>query len=201
MKTGIATAEEPAKPHSRILLNTENIAAARKGKKILDQVSLRVNAGEVVGLLGPNGAGKTSFLSIIAGKLTADNGKIWIEDQEVTKLTPRSRKQFGLSVCFSKQGRFFKTKSLLEELAVAISQKPKVVCLDEPFNGVPTTSLTYSSILSLIETLKKNGCGVLVTEHNVRETLNIVDRAYLLYDGRILREGTSIFLKGSGSQQ
>jgi len=218
------------------VLMTSNIAKQFGPRVVVKQVSLSVNAGEVVGLLGPNGAGKTTSFYMIVGLIKCDKGSICLNHQDITPLPLHSRAQLGigylpqeasvfrkLSVTdnimailemraeLSREARLAKLNTLLQELNIqhiasslgmslsggerrrveiarALSNEPQFMLLDEPFAGVDPISVI--DIQKIIEDLKRRGIGVLITDHNVRETLGICDRAYILNEGEVIAQGT-----------
>lgn len=221
------------------LLRTENLVKIYKKRKVVNQLSVEVNPGEVVGLLGPNGAGKTTTFYMITGFIKPNAGKIFIGEEEITDLPmyKRARKGIGylsqepsifrkltveeniLAILemqnLDKKTRAEKLEILLNELDIAHLRKskaynlsggerrrveitralvsePKFMLLDEPFAGIDP--ITIEDIQKIIQRLKQKGLGVLVTDHNVRDTLSITDRAYIIYEGEILKAGTSKFL-------
>lgn len=206
---------------------------------MVNNVSIEVNQGEIVGLLGPNGAGKTTTFYMIIGFIKPESGKVLIGDEDITNLPmyERARKGIGylsqdpsifrkLSVEqnilaileMQKLGRKEKSeklKTLLGELDLshlaknkaytlsggerrrveitrALSIEPKFMLLDEPFLGIDP--IAVEDIQKIIYRLKEKNLGILITDHNVRETLSITDRAYIMCDGEILKSGTSEFL-------
>ncbi|MEO2085349.1 MAG: LPS export ABC transporter ATP-binding protein, partial [Marinoscillum sp.] len=205
-------------------------------KKVVDDVSLNVKQGEIVGLLGPNGAGKTTSFYIIVGLIKSDSGFVYIGDNDITKLPmyKRARKGIGylaqeasvfrnLSVednilavlenqGISKEDQLERTEKLLNEfglvnirnymgkvlsggerrrteIARALATEPNFILLDEPFAGVDP--IAVEEIQSIISKLKQKNIGILITDHNVGETLSITDRSYLMFEGRLLKSGTS----------
>ena len=207
------------------------------GKKlVVRDVDLILNKGEIVGLLGPNGAGKTTTFYMITGMIKPTNGKIFLNQKDITgdPMYKRSRKGIGylsqepsifgkLSVednlrlileltDLSKSDQEKKINTLLEDLSITHLRKnkggslsggerrrveicrslaidPDFILLDEPFAGVDP--IAVEDIQSIVRSLKKRDIGVLITDHNVRETLSITDRSYLLFEGEILKSGTS----------
>jgi lipopolysaccharide export system ATP-binding protein len=193
-----------------------------------------VNQGEIVGLLGPNGAGKTTSFYIITGLVKPDEGKVFLDQEDITHLPMYERAQKGVGylpqeasvfrkltveeniqailemTSLSKQEQSQKLEQLLEEfsltkirkskgevlsggerrrteIARCLATSPNFILLDEPFAGVDP--IAVEDIQSIIYQLKKKNIGILITDHNVQETLNITDRVYLLYEGRILKQG------------
>lgn len=217
-------------------LYTTNIRKTYKGRNVVDGVSVEVNQGEIVGLLGPNGAGKTTSFYMIVGLVRPDEGKVFLDEQEITSLPMYKRAQLGIGYLpqevsvfrklsvednimailemtdLNKKEREEKLETLLSEfhlthvrknlgnrlsggekrrteIARALATNPKFVLLDEPFAGVDP--IAVEDIQSIISELKKRNIGILITDHNVQETLSITDRAYLLFEGSILKSGTA----------
>jgi lipopolysaccharide export system ATP-binding protein len=215
-------------------INAENVKKYYGNKLVLDNVSIEVNPGEIVGLLGPNGAGKTTMFYSIMGIVKINSGKIFIDNEDVTEypIYYRARKGIGylsqepsifrkLNVeenLFSAIEIFYNNKQdaqkileqLIEEfhlqdvrkqkaytlsggekrrceIARVLVSNPKYLLLDEPFVGVDPK--TIEELQSLIVNLKNKGIGILLTDHNVREILEIVDRAYIIYNGEVLIHG------------
>ncbi|MFB0526202.1 MAG: LPS export ABC transporter ATP-binding protein [bacterium] len=205
-------------------------------RKIVDDVEIEINPGEVVGLLGPNGAGKTTTFYMIVGLLSPDKGRIFLEGRDITELPMYKRARQGIgylsqepsifrrlsvreniwaileTTSLTRSEKKEKLKSLLRELGVehlaenkacllsggekrrveisrALVTTPQYILLDEPFVGIDP--ITTVEIQQIVARLKNNGLGVLVTDHNVRETLEIIDRAYIMYEGKILLSGTA----------
>jgi lipopolysaccharide export system ATP-binding protein len=216
-------------------LSTENLVKAYSKRVVVDHVSIDVNQGEVVGLLGPNGAGKTTTFYMVVGLIRPQDGKITLDDEEITALPmyKRARKGIGylsqepsifrrltveenlMSVLetldISKTERENRTDQLLKELDItrvakqkaytlsggerrraeiarSLATFPKFLLLDEPFSGIDP--IAVGEIQLIIARLRELGLGVLVTDHSVRETLEITDRAYLIGDGKIKMSGT-----------
>lgn len=222
-------------------LRAEHLFKSYKGRAVVNDVSVEVNQGEIVGLLGPNGAGKTTSFYQIVGLIPPDNGKIFltdqeITDQEITDLPMYKRAQLGvgylpqeasifrqLSVednvaavlemtTLSKAEQKTRLETLLEEfglnrvrksmgnvlsggerrrteIARALATDPKFILLDEPFAGIDP--IAVEDIQRIVIKLKQKNIGVLITDHNVQETLSITDRAYLLFEGKILKAGSA----------
>ncbi len=217
-------------------LRAENIVKKYKKRTVVKGVSVEVNQGEIVGLLGPNGAGKTTSFYMIVGLVTPNEGKIFLDDEEITNLPMYKRAQKGvgylaqeasvfrkLSVednimailemtTLTKKEQKEKLESLLDEfslqhvrtnrgdllsggerrrteIARALATDPKFILLDEPFAGVDP--IAVEDIQSIVAALKKKNIGILITDHNVNETLAITDRAYLLFEGKILKAGVA----------
>ena len=208
-------------------------------KRVINDLSLNIQAGEIVGLLGPNGAGKTTTFYIILGLIEASSGDILLNDASINDLAMYQRARLGIgylpqdssifkklsvrdnlksiaeTLPINKNAQKDKVDSLLEdfgliriadqmaytlsggerrrlEIARAILPSPKFLLMDEPFSGVDPISI--SDVQKMVLKLKEKNIGILITDHNVRETLKIVDRAYLVYDGSILSEGDSDYL-------
>lgn len=217
-------------------LYTENLEKKYGKRKVVNEVSITVNQGEIVGLLGPNGAGKTTSFYMIVGLIKPNGGKVLLEGEEITKLPMYKRAQKGIGYLPQESSVFRKLsiedniKSVLEmssftkkeqadrledvlnefglqrirkslgiqlsggerrrtEIARALAINPKFILLDEPFAGVDP--IAVEDIQRIVAKLKDKNIGILITDHNVHETLSITDRAYLLYEGRILESGTA----------
>lgn len=217
-------------------LYTENLVKKYRNRTVVDHVSIEVEQGEIVGLLGPNGAGKTTSFYMIVGLIRPREGKIFLDEEEITSLPVymRARKGIGylaqeasvfrnLSVednlkavlemsGFPKREQQERMENLLNEfglqkirkskgiqlsggerrrteIARALALKPKFILLDEPFAGVDP--IAVEDIQSIVSHLKDKNIGILITDHNVHETLSITDRSYLLFEGKILKSGTS----------
>ncbi|MFM1809051.1 MAG: export transporter ATP-binding protein [Bacteroidota bacterium] len=217
-------------------LYTEQIRKTYRNRSVVDGVSIEVSQGEIVGLLGPNGAGKTTSFYMIVGLVRPDEGKVFLDGTEITKLPMYKRAQLGIGYLpqevsvfrklsvednilailemtdLSKAQREEKLEKLLSEfslnhvrtnlgnrlsggekrrteIARALATDPKFVLLDEPFAGVDP--IAVEDIQSIVSDLKKRNIGVLITDHNVQETLSITDRAYLLFEGKILKSGSA----------
>ena len=220
----------------KLSLSASSISKTYGSKKVVDDVSLNVKQGEIVGLLGPNGAGKTTSFYIIVGLIKSDSGVVYIGDNDITKLPmyKRARKGIGylaqeasvfrnLSVednilavlenqGISKEDQLERTEKLLNEfglvnirnymgkvlsggerrrteIARALATEPNFILLDEPFAGVDP--IAVEEIQGIIYKLKQKNIGILITDHNVGETLFITDRSYLMFEGRLLKSGTS----------
>ena len=220
----------------KLSLSASSISKTYGSKKVVDDVSLNVKQGEIVGLLGPNGAGKTTSFYIIVGLIKSDSGFVYIGDNNITKLPmyKRARKGIGylaqeasvfrnLSVednilavlenqGISKEDQLERTEKLLNEfglvnirnymgkvlsggerrrteIARALATEPNFILLDEPFAGVDP--IAVEEIQGIIYKLKQKNIGILITDHNVGETLFITDRSYLMFEGRLLKSGTS----------
>jgi lipopolysaccharide export system ATP-binding protein len=184
-----------------------------KHRKVVDNVSLDIHRGEVVGLLGPNGAGKTTSFYMIVGLLPTEGGRIFLEGQEITALTVEDNLMAILETLdLTADERRARARDLLAELDLtplapypaytlsggerrrleitrALVTSPQYLLLDEPFTGIDPIAI--ADIQDIIARLRDRGIGILITDHNVRETLAITDRAYILYDGKILVSGTA----------
>ncbi|MDP3360223.1 MAG: LPS export ABC transporter ATP-binding protein [Gelidibacter sp.] len=218
-----------------MILRAENIKKKYGSKYVVNGISLQVEQGEIVGLLGPNGAGKTTSFYMIVGMIQPNEGKIYLDNQEITKFPMYKRAQEGvgylsqeasifrklsvedniLSVLqfsnMSKADQKEKMESLLSEfglnhvrknrgdllsggerrrteIARALASDPKFILLDEPFAGVDP--IAVEDIQNIVAHLKDRNIGILITDHNVQETLAITDKTYLMFEGGILKEGT-----------
>lgn len=218
-----------------MVLRAEHLAKAYKGRKVVNDVSVEVKQGEIVGLLGPNGAGKTTSFYMIVGLIKPEGGKIFLDKEEITALPMYKRAQRGIGylpqeasvfrklsvednimavlemTALPKQERINKMESLLSEfglthvrksmgnvlsggerrrteIARALAVNPKFILLDEPFAGIDP--IAVEDIQQIVARLKFKNIGILITDHNVRETLSITDRAYLLVEGKIFASGT-----------
>lgn len=217
-------------------LHTENLVKKYHNRTVVDNVSFEVEQGEIVGLLGPNGAGKTTSFYMIVGLIRPKEGKIFLDDEDITNLPvyKRARKGLGylaqeasvfrnLSVAdnlkavlelsdLSKKEQAERLESLIgefglqkirkskgiqlsggerrrTEIARALALKPRFILLDEPFAGIDP--IAVEDIQNIVSHLKNKNIGILITDHNVHETLSITDRAYLLFEGKILKSGTA----------
>ncbi len=217
-------------------LRAEHLIKKYKKRKVVNDISVKVNQGEIVGLLGPNGAGKTTSFYMIVGLIKPNEGHIFLDDQDITELPMFRRAQNGIGYLaqeasvfrklsvednilavlemtnLSKQEQKEKTEALLEEfslthvrknlgqvlsggerrrteIARALAVDPKFVLLDEPFAGVDP--IAVEEIQSIVAQLKDKNIGILITDHNVNETLSITDRAYLMFEGKLLKAGTA----------
>jgi lipopolysaccharide export system ATP-binding protein len=207
-----------------------------KRRKAVDDVSLDIQRGEVVGLLGPNGAGKTTSFYMMVGLLAADRGRIFLEGDEITGLPMYQRCRRGVgylpqessvfrkltveenilaileTLDLSRSERRERLRALLGELGLtdlapypaytlsggerrrleitrALVSSPRYLLLDEPFTGIDPIAI--GDIQEIVARLRDRGIGILITDHNVRETLAITDRAYILYEGKVLVSGTA----------
>ncbi|MDW3197257.1 MAG: LPS export ABC transporter ATP-binding protein [Cytophagales bacterium] len=217
-------------------LQAKSLVKKYKKRTVVNQISVEVEQGEIVGLLGPNGAGKTTSFYMIVGLIKPNDGHIYLDDEDITPLPmyQRAKKGIGylaqeasvfrklsvedniLSVLemtkLSKAEQKAKAEELLEEfslthvrknlgmvlsggerrrteIARALAVDPKFVLLDEPFAGVDP--IAVEEIQSIVAKLKNKNIGILITDHNVNETLSITDRAYLMFEGKLLKAGTA----------
>jgi lipopolysaccharide export system ATP-binding protein len=178
------------------------------GRMVVSEASLFVRQGEAVGLLGPNGAGKTTIFYMITGLVPADLGVISLEGNDITGLPMYQRARLGIGY-LPQEASIFRglsvednIRAVLEvvepnrksrerqrcEIARALAGKPSFILLDEPFAGIDP--IAVGDIQALVRQLTDRGIGVLITDHNVRETLGLVDRAYIIHTGRVLTEGS-----------
>jgi lipopolysaccharide export system ATP-binding protein len=217
-------------------LHTDNLVKKYKKRVVVNHVSVEVSRGEIVGLLGPNGAGKTTTFYMMVGLIKPNEGRIFLDQQEITSEPMYRRAQKGIGY-LSQEASVFRNlsvednikavleftkmtkadqkdrlESLLEEfglqnirkskgitlsggerrrteIARSLAVDPKFILLDEPFAGVDP--IAVEDIQEIVVKLKEKNIGVLITDHNVHETLSITDRAYLLFEGSILKAGTS----------
>jgi len=219
-----------------IKLHTENLVKRYRSRVVVNEVSIEVNQGEIVGLLGPNGAGKTTSFYMIVGLIKPNGGKIFLNNKEITNEPVYRRAQMGIGYLaqeasvfrhlsvednirailelskFSKLEQREILESLLEEfglnrirkslgiqlsggerrrteIARALALSPKFILLDEPFAGVDP--IAVEDIQEIVRKLKDKNIGILITDHNVHETLTITNRAYLLIEGKIFKAGTA----------
>ncbi|KAB2845453.1 MAG: LPS export ABC transporter ATP-binding protein [Melioribacteraceae bacterium] len=220
-------------------LSSKNLVKIYKKRTVVDNVSINVKQGEVVGLLGPNGAGKTTTFYMIVGMIKPNAGQVFLEEKEITKEAMYKRAKMGIGYLpqeasvfrrlsvednimailemmnLTKEQRNEKLESLLDELNIArirkskgfqlsggerrrteiarsLATNPKFILLDEPFAGVDP--IAVEDIMNIVANLKNKGIGILITDHNVHETLSIVDRAYILINGQIFKDGTAFDL-------
>jgi lipopolysaccharide export system ATP-binding protein len=220
----------------QLTIQTNSLVKSYSGRTVVDHVSVSVTQGEIVGLLGPNGAGKTTNFYMVVGLIRPDEGEVFLNDVNITKLPMYKRAQMGIGYLpqeasvfrklsvednimavlemtkLTKGERQQKMEQLLEEfnlghvrknhgdslsggerrrteIARALAVDPKFILLDEPFAGVDP--IAVEDIQTVVARLKYRNIGILITDHNVNETLSICDRAYLLIDGKIFRHGNS----------
>ncbi len=217
-------------------LHTSDLVKRYKNRAVVNQVSVEVEQGEIVGLLGPNGAGKTTTFYMIVGLIRPNAGQIWLDDTEITGFPMYRRARLGIGYLAQEASVFRKLsvednlmavmefsdmtpevrrerlEMLLEEfgltpirkslgiqlsggerrrteIARALALSPNFILLDEPFAGVDP--IAVEDIQMIVSSLKEKNIGILITDHNVHETLSITDRAYLLFEGKILKQGTA----------
>jgi len=225
------------------ILETRDISKTYRGRKVVDNVSVKVKQGEVVGLLGPNGAGKTTSFYMIVGLISPDSGKVSLDDTDLTNLPMYQRARLGISYLpqeasvfrkltvednlmailetlpLNRRERHTRMDRLIEqlgleqvrhskgyvlsggerrrtEIARSLVIEPSFLLLDEPFSGIDPIQVL--ELQKIIFDLKNAGIGILVTDHNVRETLAVTDRAYIIANGRIFRSGTPDQLGNDG---
>lgn len=219
-----------------MILRAENLFKKYKARTVVNDMSLSVEQGEIVGLLGPNGAGKTTSFYMTVGMVKPNSGKVFLDDEDITRLPIYQRARRGIGYLaqeasvfrdlsveenilavlemtnLPKQAQRDKVEELLHEfslthvrknlgrvlsggerrrteIARALAVDPKFVLLDEPFAGVDP--IAVEEIQGIVAKLKHKNIGILITDHNVNETLSIVDRAYLLFEGKLLKAGTA----------
>ena len=217
-----------------MILSARDISKSYRGRKVVNNISIEVNQGEIVGLLGPNGAGKTTSFYMIVGIIKPEQGDIYLENEVISSYPMYQRAQKGIGYLaqeesvfrklsvednilgvlefseLSKNQQKEKAQQLMEEfglinirknrgdllsggerrrteIARALANNPNFLLLDEPFAGVDP--IAVEDIQSIISVLKKKNIGILITDHNVQETLAITDRTYLMFEGKILKEG------------
>ena len=219
----------------KMILRAENIQKIYGSRKVVKGISLQVEQGEIIGLLGPNGAGKTTSFYMIVGMVQPNEGRIFLDNQDITEDSMYKRAQKGVGYLaqeasvfrklsvednimavlqftkLSKKEQKEKLESLIDEfslghvrknrgdllsggerrrteIARALASDPKFILLDEPFAGVDP--IAVEDIQSIVAHLKDRNIGILITDHNVQETLAITDKTYLMFEGGILKEGT-----------
>ncbi len=219
-----------------MILSTKSLVKTYKGRTVVNDVSVEVRQGEIVGLLGPNGAGKTTSFYMIVGFIRPDQGNVFLDDLNITKLPMYKRAQMGIGYLpqeisvfrkmtvednlkailemtkLTKKEQQNKLETLLDEfglqkvrknkgevlsggekrrteIARCLTVEPKFILLDEPFAGVDP--IAVEDIQNIVNGLKDKNIGILITDHNVQETLHITNRAYLLFEGKILKTGTA----------
>ena len=219
-----------------MILKAEHLVKIYKKKKVVNDISVEVGQGEIVGLLGPNGAGKTTSFYMIVGLVKPNGGTVFLDNQDITPLPMYKRAKLGIGYLaqeasvfrkltveenimavlemskIPKKDQKGKVEELLEEfslthvrknlgmvlsggerrrteIARALAVDPKFVLLDEPFAGVDP--IAVEEIQTIVAKLKKKNIGILITDHNVNETLSITDRAYLMFEGELLKAGTA----------
>ena len=237
-------AESPNNPSAElrsdpIVLSAEKLVKFYKKRAVVNNVSVKVQQGEIVGLLGPNGAGKTTTFYMIVGMIRPNHGNVFLEEKNITRLPMFKRAHAGVGY-LPQEPSVFRTMTVREnvmavlqmttllpkeqneradrlleefgltqlakskgyvlsggerrrtEIARALATDPKFILLDEPFAGIDP--IAVEEIMRIVTGLRSRGIGVLITDHNVHETLSITDRSYLLFEGRILKAGTAEFL-------
>lgn len=231
-----STTNEYTQPEERMVLRTENLVKRYSSRTVVNHVSIDVKQGEIVGLLGPNGAGKTTTFYMTVGLVMPNEGKIFLDDTEITKFPVYKRAQHGIGYLAQEASIFRKMtvedniRSILEmtktskeyqkekleslidefglhkvrknlgdrlsggerrrsEIARCLAIDPKFIMLDEPFAGVDP--IAVQDIQEIVAKLKYKNIGILITDHNVDETLSITDRAYLLFEGKVLFQGSA----------
>ncbi len=222
--------------NEKMVLRTENLVKSYGKRTVVSHVSIDVKQGEIVGLLGPNGAGKTTTFYMTVGLVTPEEGKIFLDEKDITKYPVYKRAQSGIGYLaqeasvfrkmsvednikavlemtkFSKEYQREKLELLIEEfrldhvrknlgdqlsggerrrteIARCLAIEPKFIMLDEPFAGVDP--IAVQDIQDIVWQLKEKNIGILITDHNVDETLSITDRAYLLFEGKVLFQGSA----------
>ena len=220
----------------KMILRTEDLVKKYKARTVVNHVSINVQQGEIVGLLGPNGAGKTTTFYMTVGLVTPNQGRIFLDETEITDYPVYKRARLGIGYLAQEASIFrkmtvedniravlemtdrpkdyqqAKTESLIEEfglqkvrknlgdrlsggerrraeIARCLAIDPKFIMLDEPFAGVDP--IAVQDIQTIVARLKHKNIGILITDHNVDETLSITDRAYLLFEGKVLFQGTA----------
>ncbi len=219
-----------------MILRADKLVKVYGRRRVVSEVSVEVNRGEIVGLLGPNGAGKTTSFYMIVGFVKPTDGEVYLGDRPISSLPMYKRARLGIGYLpqeasvfrklsvednimavlemtgLSKADRKEKLESLIEEfglhkvrsnmgdslsggerrrteIARALATDPDFILLDEPFAGIDP--IAVEDIQGVVAQLKKRNIGILITDHNVQETLSITDRAYLMFEGKILRSGTA----------
>ncbi len=225
-----------ATEHHTEVLGCRSLVKSYKKRVVVNDVSVHVNRGDIVGLLGPNGAGKTTTFYSIVGLIRPDRGTVYVNNDDISRLPMFRRARLGIGYLpqeasvfrnltvrenihtilefqpMSRSERNERTDKLIEEfnlqkvvhnkgyalsggerrrteIARALATDPRFLLLDEPFAGVDP--IAVEDIQRIVYALKQRNIGILITDHNVHETLAITDRAYLMYEGRILKEGTA----------
>jgi lipopolysaccharide export system ATP-binding protein len=234
-ESAAASGGQPQASDEEVGLFAENLAKQFGGRRVVDNVSVRIDPGEVVGLLGPNGAGKTTSFHLILGLIPPNRGRVVLEGRDITNLPMYMRARHGIGYLPQEASIFRRmtveenllsvlelqnlgsgvarerSKELLHEFGLehvaktrgfalsggerrraeigrALASEPRYMMLDEPFAGIDP--IAVSDLQRIVVRLKEKGLGVLITDHNVRETLQITDRAYIISQGRIFRHGT-----------
>jgi len=221
-----------------MILRTDNLVKSYGGRTVVNEVSVTVQQGEIVGLLGPNGAGKTTTFYMTVGFVQPERGSVYLDHTNITNLAMYRRARMGVGYLpqeasvfrkpsvednlnlkavlemtdLSKTDQEIRKESLIEEfgltkvrknlgnslsggerrrteIARALATDPKFILLDEPFAGIDP--IAVEDIQQIVAKLKIKDIGILITDHNVQETLSIIDRAYLMFEGKILKDGTA----------
>jgi len=218
------------------LVSTDKLVKEYRQRRVVNGVSIKVDAGEIVGLLGPNGAGKTTTFNMVVGLIRPDEGAITFDDRDITRLAMHHRARLGmgylpqdpsvfrkltveqnllaiLETCkLTRAERAIRLKYLLDELDLgrlsqslaytlsggekrrleitrALVTSPRLMLLDEPFSGIDP--IAVYEVQKIVRRLRDRGLGILITDHNVRETLKLVDRAYLIHRGEVVYDGSA----------
>lgn len=229
------TIKAESKSSDRAVLSTKGLVKSYRKRRVVNEVSIEVNQGEIVGLLGPNGAGKTTTFYMITGLIRPEEGRVFLNDEDITRLPMYKRARRGIGYLAQEPSIFTKLSvkdnilAILEtlpldrkermrqldefleklnltpladkkaytlsggerrrvEITRALVRQPRFMLLDEPFAGIDP--IAVEGIQAIVEQLKEDGLGILITDHNVRETLSITDHAYIMFEGRILVQGT-----------
>ena len=219
-----------------MVLRAEKLFKTYGSRNVVDDVSIEVKQGEIVGLLGPNGAGKTTTFYMTVGLVTPNKGNVFLDNHNISKVPMYKRAKYGVGYLpqensvfrtlsvednikailefsdLNKQQQAEKLEALLDEfglqkirkskgkllsggerrrteIARALASDPKFILLDEPFAGIDP--IAVEDIQHIVEKLKEKNIGILITDHNLHETLSITDRAYLLFEGKIIKQGTA----------
>ena len=219
------------------MITTQKLIKSYNGRRVVDEITLTMDRGEIVGLLGPNGAGKTTSFYMIVGLIRPDSGQVLFDDDDITKMRMYQRARHGIGY-LPQEPSIFKKLTVEENLLVlwevlknipkeqyeerlcvlledmglmhlrksrgfelsggekrrveivrALATEPDFLLLDEPFAGIDP--IAVSEIQDIIRKLKDKGLGIIITDHNVRETLKITDRAYIMHNGKMLLSGSS----------
>jgi lipopolysaccharide export system ATP-binding protein len=221
------------------VIRTQGLVKIYGGRRVVNEVDIKVNRHEIVGLLGANGAGKTTTFYMITGLIKPNEGKVYFDDKDITPMPMYERARQGMgylaqepsifrrlsvednikavlqTLPLSKSAQKERLTKLLDDLKItklakqkaytlsggerrrleiarALVTEPSVLLLDEPFSGVDPKAV--NDVQEIILELKEKGLGILITDHNVRETLTVTDRSYIIFEGKVLREGTRDFL-------